>query len=41
MLTAGRYAAAIERLRMHGVQVQRVTDAAEIPVQRFVIVGDQ
>lgn len=31
------YAAAIERLRMHGVQVQRVTADAEIAVERFVI----
>jgi hypothetical protein len=31
------YAAAIERLRLHGVQVQRVTDDTEVAVERFVI----
>ena len=36
---SGRLAAALDRLRIHGVQVQRVTNAAEIPVQRVVIVG--
>ena len=33
------YSAAIERLRLHGVQVQRVVADAEIAVQRFVIAG--
>jgi hypothetical protein len=31
------YAAAIERLRMHGIEVHRVTADAEIAVERFVI----
>ena len=31
------YATAIERLRLHGLQVQRVTTDAEIAVERFVI----
>ena len=31
------YSGAIERLRLHGVQVQRVTAATEIAVERFVI----
>lgn len=31
------YAAAIERLRLHGLQVQRVIGDAEIAVERFVI----
>jgi hypothetical protein len=31
------YSAAIERLRLHGVVVQRVTADAEVAVQRFVI----
>jgi hypothetical protein len=31
------YATAIERLRLHGVQVQRVNEDAEIAVERFVI----
>jgi hypothetical protein len=31
------YATALERLRMHGVQVQRVVAAAEVMVERFVI----
>jgi hypothetical protein len=31
------YAAAIERLRMHGLQVHRVSSDAEVAVERFVI----
>jgi hypothetical protein len=34
---SGRYAAAIDRLRWHGLVVQRVVGAAQIDVQRFVI----
>ena len=34
---SGRYAAAIDRLRWHGLRVQRVSDSAQIDVQRFVI----
>jgi hypothetical protein len=34
---SGAYAAAIERLQLHGIQVQRVAVPAEIAVQRFVI----
>jgi hypothetical protein len=34
---SGRYAAAIDRLRWHGVTVQRVAAAAQIDVERFVI----
>jgi zinc carboxypeptidase len=34
---SGRYAAAIDRLRWHGVAVQRVAAAAQIDVERFVI----
>jgi hypothetical protein len=34
---SGRYAAAIDRLRWHGVAVQRVATAAQIDVERFVI----
>jgi hypothetical protein len=36
---AGRYAAAIERLRLHGLLVQRVAAPAQIDVERFVIAG--
>jgi hypothetical protein len=32
-----RYAAAIDRLRWHGLQVQRVTADAQLDVERFVI----
>jgi hypothetical protein len=34
---SGRYAAAIDRLRWHGLRVQSVGDGAQIDVQRFVI----
>ena len=34
---SGRYAEAIERLRFHGVQVQRVASATELGVERFLI----
>jgi hypothetical protein len=34
---SGRYAAAIDRLRWHGLQVQRVAASAEIQVERFVV----
>jgi hypothetical protein len=34
---AGRYVAAIDRLRWHGVQVQRVAADTELAVERFVI----
>jgi hypothetical protein len=34
---AGRYAAAIDRLRWHGVQVQRIAADTELAVERFVI----
>ena len=34
---AGRYAAAIERLRLHGLVLQRVAAPAQIDVERFVI----
>lgn len=34
---SGAYATAIERLRLHGVQVRRVTAPAEVQVERFVI----
>ena len=33
------YAAAIDRLRWHGIRIQRVTASAEIGVQRFLIEG--
>ena len=33
---SGRYAAAIDRLRWHGVQVQRVAADAQVDVERFV-----
>jgi hypothetical protein len=33
------YAAAIDRLRWHGIRMQRVTASAEIGVQRFLIEG--
>ena len=36
---SGRYAAAIERLRLHGLVVQRVSAPAQIDVERFVIAG--
>ena len=32
-----RLAAALDRLRWHGVQVQEVADAAQVPVERFSI----
>jgi hypothetical protein len=34
---SGRYAAAIDRLRWHGIKVQRVSDSAQVDVQRFVV----
>jgi len=34
---SGRYAAAIDRLRWHGLRVQRVSESAQIDVQRFVV----
>jgi hypothetical protein len=34
---SARYAAAIDRLRWHGLQVQRVTADAQVDVERFVI----
>jgi hypothetical protein len=34
---SGRYAAAIDRLRWHGLQVQRVVSPADITVQRFIV----
>jgi hypothetical protein len=34
---SGRYAAAIDRLRWHGIQVQRVAAVAQVDVERFVI----
>ena len=33
----GRYAAGIDRLRRHGVQVQRVVAATEVAVERFTV----
>jgi len=36
---SGRYALAIERLRLHGVQVQRIAADAELAVERFLIAG--
>ena len=35
----GRYTAAIERLRLHGLILQRVVAPAQIDVERFVIAG--
>ena len=34
---SGRYAAAIDRLRWHGLQVQRVASDAQVDVERFVV----
>ncbi len=34
---SGRYAAAIDRLRWHGLRIQTVADGVQIDVQRFVI----
>jgi hypothetical protein len=34
---SGRYAAAIDRLRWHGLRVQRVSDGTQIDVMRFVV----
>ena len=34
---SGRYAAAIDRLRWHGIQVQRIASIAQVDVERFVI----
>jgi hypothetical protein len=34
---SARYAAAIDRLRWHGIQVQRVASDAQVDVERFVI----
>jgi hypothetical protein len=36
---SGRYAAAIDRLRLHGIRTQRVAAGGEVPVERFAIVG--
>jgi hypothetical protein len=34
---SGAYSTAIERLRLHGVQIQRVTADSELAVERFII----
>jgi len=36
-IESGRYAAAIDRLRWHGIQVQRIASIAQVDVERFVI----
>jgi hypothetical protein len=34
---SGRYAAAIDRLRWHGLRVQTISDSVQLDVQRFVV----
>ncbi|MGQ0734523.1 MAG: M14 family metallopeptidase [Acidobacteriota bacterium] len=38
-VASGRYAAAIDRLRWHGVQMNRVAAPAQLDVERFVVQG--